>query len=32
VNDPKEGGLGIAIVLAGLPVYYWWARGRMANG
>jgi APA family basic amino acid/polyamine antiporter len=28
VNDPKEGGLGIAIVLAGLPVYYWWSRKR----
>jgi hypothetical protein len=26
IRDPKESSLGLAIVLAGLPVYYVWAR------
>jgi APA family basic amino acid/polyamine antiporter len=26
INDPKEGSIGLAIVLAGLPVYYLWSR------
>ena len=31
VRDPKEASIGLAIVLAGLPVYHWWAQPRKST-
>ena len=28
VTDPRESAIGLALVAAGLPVYYFWTRGQ----
>jgi APA family basic amino acid/polyamine antiporter len=32
IADPAGSAIGSGLILIGLPVYYWWARGREARG
>ena len=31
IQFPKDAGMGVLILLAGVPVYFFWARGRQRN-
>ena len=32
VGDPRQSAIGLGVVLAGVPAYIWWTRGRSQGG